>query len=172
MDTLTQYRQYIQQILSSHAQQVWDHRIQAEMIIDQERDHYQLLYVGWRDSKRVFGVVIHIDIIDRKIWIQQDGTEIGVANELLELGVSKLKIFAGKTPCAVSSTGSVRSLVTGDCSAKQRRTRRSSVGGSNPKFRSLAKICVHRSPRGGVKPRSRVIGCLNASRRPANPDNG
>ncbi|MBJ7901503.1 MAG: XisI protein [Cyanobacteria bacterium RI_101] len=98
MDTLTQYRQYIQQILSRHAQQVWDQRIQAQMIIDPERDHYQLLYVGWRDSKRVFGVVIHVDIIDHKIWIQQDGTEIGVANELLELGVPKTDIVLAFDP--------------------------------------------------------------------------
>ena len=98
MDTLTQYRQYIQQILTDHAKQVWDRRIQAETIMDEKRDHYQLLYVGWRDSKRVFGVAIHIDIIDHKIWIQQDGTEIGVANELLELGVPKTDIVLAFDP--------------------------------------------------------------------------
>ena len=32
---------------------------------------------------------MHMDIKDGKIWIQHDGTEIGVANELVELGVPK-----------------------------------------------------------------------------------
>jgi len=33
---------------------------------------------------------LHIDIIDQKIWIQQDGTETGIANELVNLGISPM----------------------------------------------------------------------------------
>ncbi len=75
-----------------------DNRIQAEIIFDTERDRYQLVYVGWRDSKRVYGVVLHVDIIDGKIWVQQDGTEVGIANKLVELGVSKQDIVLGIDP--------------------------------------------------------------------------
>ena len=95
MDAITQYRQQIKTVLENHARHVWDDRIQAQIIIDPERDHYQLVYVGWRDSKRCYGVVLHIDIIDGKIWIQYDGTEIGVANELIEKGISKTDIVLG-----------------------------------------------------------------------------
>ena len=63
MDTITQYRQQIKTVLETHARHVWDDRIQAQIIIDTEHDHYQLVYVGWRDSKRCYGVVLHIDII-------------------------------------------------------------------------------------------------------------
>ncbi|MFN9649226.1 MAG: XisI protein [Pseudanabaena sp.] len=98
MDTITQYRQYIKTVLENHARHVWDDRIQAQIIIDAERDHYQLVYFGWRDSKRCYGVVIHIDIIDGKIWIQQDGTEIGAANELVEMGIPKQDIVLGFDP--------------------------------------------------------------------------
>jgi hypothetical protein len=98
MDTITQYRQHIQAILKAHASLVWDQRIQAETIFDTEHDHYQLVYVGWRNSKRVYGVVLHLDIIDNKIWIQQDGTEIGIANKLVELGVPKADIVLAFDP--------------------------------------------------------------------------
>jgi hypothetical protein len=98
MDTITQDRQQIKTVLENHARHVWDERIQAQIIIDPERDHYQLVYVGWRDSKRCYGVILHLDIIDGKIWIQQDGTEIGTANELVELGVSKQDIVLGFDP--------------------------------------------------------------------------
>ena len=98
MDTITQYRQQIKTVLENHARHVWDDRIQAQIIIDPERDHYQLVYVGWRDSIRCYGVVLHIDIIDGKIWIQQDGTEIGSANELVEMGVPKQDIVLGFDP--------------------------------------------------------------------------
>jgi hypothetical protein len=38
------------------------------------------------------GDLIHIDLIGDKIWIQYDGTEDGVANTLVELGVPKQDI--------------------------------------------------------------------------------
>lgn len=98
MDTLTQYRQHIKTILSEHARLVWDNRIKAETIFDTEQDRYQLVYVGWRNSKRVYGVILHLDIIDNKIWIQQDGTEVGVANTLVELGVPKENIVLAFDP--------------------------------------------------------------------------
>jgi hypothetical protein len=34
-------------------------------------------------------VIIHFDIKDDKICIQRDGTEIGIANELMAAGVPK-----------------------------------------------------------------------------------
>jgi hypothetical protein len=35
---------------------------------------------------------LHLDIKDGKIWIQHDGTEIGIANQLVALGVPKSDI--------------------------------------------------------------------------------
>ncbi|MGL6343654.1 MAG: XisI protein [Waterburya sp.] len=98
MDTLNAYRQYIQEILTEHAKLVWDKRITAETIFDRESDRYQLVYVGWRGAKRVYGVVLHVDIIDNKIWVQQDGTEAGIANKLVERGVPKHNIVLGFDP--------------------------------------------------------------------------
>lgn len=86
-----QYRKYIQKILNERAQRVSEKRNAAEYevqtVFDTERDHYQLLYVGWRGNKRDFGCILHLDIKNGKIWIQHDGTEVGVANQLVELGV-------------------------------------------------------------------------------------
>ncbi|MDB9514355.1 XisI protein [Kamptonema animale CS-326] len=92
------YRKHIQNLLSQHASLVWDERIQAQTIFDTEHDHYQLVYVGWRNQQRIYGPVLHLDIIDNKIWIQQDGTEVGIANELVELGVPKQDIILGFDP--------------------------------------------------------------------------
>jgi hypothetical protein len=98
MANLELYRHHIQNLLSQHASLVWDERIQAELIFDTERDRYQLMYVGWRNQHRVYGPVLHLDIIDNKIWIQQDGTEVGIANELVELGVPKEEIVLAFDP--------------------------------------------------------------------------
>jgi len=98
MATLETYRKYIQELLTEHSKLVWDDRIKAETIFDTERDRYQLVYVGWQGSKRIYGVVLHLDIINGKIWIQQDGTEVGIANKLVDLGVPKQDIVLGLDP--------------------------------------------------------------------------
>ena len=42
--------------------------------------------------------MIHIDIKGDKIWIQHDGTEYGVATELIEAGVQKEKVVLAFKP--------------------------------------------------------------------------
>ena len=92
-----QYRQYVRQILSERAQrssrQQNAQEYEVQTIFDAEHDHYQLLYVGWRGNKRDFGCILHLDIKDGKIWIQHDGTEEGIANRLVEMGVPKQDII-------------------------------------------------------------------------------
>ena len=91
--SINQYRQYIQNILLEKSQRSSKNKISSEYevqtIFDTERDHYQLLRVGWRNNKRDFGCVLHLDIKDDKIWIQHDSTDTGIANQLLEMGVPK-----------------------------------------------------------------------------------
>jgi hypothetical protein len=53
------------------------------------RDRYLLLHTGWRGNRRTHGCSLHLDIINGKIWIQHDGTEVGIATQLLEMGVPK-----------------------------------------------------------------------------------
>ncbi|NEP80013.1 MAG: XisI protein [Okeania sp. SIO3B3] len=55
--------------------------------------------MGWQNSRRIYGVLIHIDTINQKIWIQQDSTEEVIANELVNLGIPyKHIVLAYKTP--------------------------------------------------------------------------
>ncbi len=91
-------RQHIQNLLSQHGSLVWDERIQPQTIFDTERDRYQLIDGGWRNQRRIYGPVLQLDIMDNKIWIQQDGTEVGIANELVELGVPKQDLILGFDP--------------------------------------------------------------------------
>ncbi|WP_017661884.1 XisI protein [Baaleninema simplex] len=98
MDTLAQYRQFITQLLSDRAANIWDKRVDAKLVFDRERDRYLLIYVGWFDSTPLYGIVLHAEIIDSKIWIYQDGTEQGLANQLVELGVPKEKIVLAFHP--------------------------------------------------------------------------
>ncbi len=99
MGKLENYRVYIQQLLrkyGSYKSRYGD--FETEMIFDTERDHYQLVHVGWEDNTRVYGCAMHLDIKDDKIWIQWNGTEIDIADELVEMGVPKHDIVLGFHP--------------------------------------------------------------------------
>lgn len=58
--------------------------LETELIFDTERDHYQVVHVGFSNKRRVYGCVLHVDIKNGKIWIQHDGTEGGIADELVD----------------------------------------------------------------------------------------
>lgn len=92
-----QYREYIKHLLSERQKRASMSRnyeeYEVQTIFDEQQDHYQLLYVGWRGNKRDFGCILHLDIKDGKIWIQHDGTEVGIANQLVEMGVPKQDII-------------------------------------------------------------------------------
>jgi hypothetical protein len=93
---IEQYRQYIQHLLTERSQRASkpqnDREYEVQTIFDTEQDRDRLLYLGWRGNKRIFGCILHLDIKNDKIWIEHDGTEIGIANQLVEMGVPKQDI--------------------------------------------------------------------------------
>jgi len=96
MDTLDTYRQLIRKILAEYTQIAYAHGdIQIETVFDHESDRYLLVILGRENARRVHGCLAHIDIINGKVWIQRDGTEYGIANELVEAGVPKNHIVLG-----------------------------------------------------------------------------
>ncbi|QSJ18568.1 XisI protein [Nostoc sp. UHCC 0702] len=96
MVKLEKYRENIKQLIISYSKyEKSDSAVEAQTIFDTEHDHYQLVYVGWKNNRRVYGCVLHLDIKNGKIWIQHNGTEANVADELVALGVAKQDIVLG-----------------------------------------------------------------------------
>lgn len=104
MDTIEHYRQLIRDILTEHTKIPYSYGdIQFETVFDREQDRYLVMILGREPvptfsptvSRRVHGCLIHVDIIDGKIWIQRDGTEEGVAMDFVRAGVPKDKIILG-----------------------------------------------------------------------------
>ena len=99
MDTLNTYRQIIEKTLTEYANIPYAYgEIQTETVFDRNNDHYLLVNVGWDNDRRVHGCLIHIDIIDGKVWVQRDGTEDGIAGELEKAGIPKDQIVLGFRP--------------------------------------------------------------------------
>jgi hypothetical protein len=99
MDKVEQYREYVQALITRHANSAKDKAdIEVQLLIDTVRDHYQWLNVGWTGLKRVYHCLIHLDIKDGKIWIQQNWTEDDLAADLVEMGVPREDIVLGLHP--------------------------------------------------------------------------
>ncbi len=90
MDKLEQYRCIIKDILEKHAKFRPSHgQIETAAIYDPIHDHYLLMGIGWDRTGRVHDIAFHMRIQEGKIWIEWDGTEYGVAQELIDAGVPK-----------------------------------------------------------------------------------
>ena len=57
--------------------------------------------LGWQGDQRVHGCLVHLEIKNDKIWIQRDGTEDGIAEELVGAGISKEDIVLGFHPLEI-----------------------------------------------------------------------
>ena len=93
MDKLENYRDIVENILTEQAATPYAYgEIERRTLFDRAKDNYLLYIVGWDIDGRVHGILTHIDIINDKIWIQRDGTEDGIADDLESVGVPKSDI--------------------------------------------------------------------------------
>jgi len=96
LNTITHYRQLIQKILTDYAQVPYAYSdIQCETVFDRESDRYLVMILGRENMQLVHGCLLHLDIIDEKIWIQRDSTAEGITNKLLSAGIPKEQIVFG-----------------------------------------------------------------------------
>jgi hypothetical protein len=96
MDSLNQYQSAVIQVLQEYADFLGqDEHVQVMLITDREHDRYLLVELGWQNEERIYGTLIHLDIVGDRIWIQQDGTESGVAEDLVNAGIPKQQIVLG-----------------------------------------------------------------------------
>jgi len=99
MDNIDQYRVIIREIIEEYAQykpSIGD--IRVETIFDETKDHYALMHTGWTGIYRVDGSVIHIDIHGDKVWLEHDGTNADIADQLVEAGIPRQQIVLGFQP--------------------------------------------------------------------------
>lgn len=100
MDKLAHFRQVIKDILERYRNIIPVNLpdTKNEVIIDEKNDHYLLMRIGFENNRRVHYVVFHFDILNNKIWIQQDTTDIPVAQLILDAGIAKEDIVLAFHP--------------------------------------------------------------------------
>ena len=95
--SIKKYEQIIIETLREYAELYNQQRdgIEAKVIIDKAKKHYQLLSYGWRKDDYQFYVIFHFDIINGKVWVQENRTDVLIAQELVEKGIPKKDIVLG-----------------------------------------------------------------------------
>ena len=91
MDRINKYRQIVCLFLEDFARG----DPEAQLIFDLERDRYLVMHVGWRKDYRIYGCAIQIDLIDEKVWIQNNSTEVSIDREIIQRGIEAKDIVLG-----------------------------------------------------------------------------
>lgn len=107
MDSLNALREVIERTLLKHVHPLAaPENVQTQTVFDRMHDHYLLVTVGWGKKMRVHGTLAHIDLVGEKVWIQIDGTEEGLAHQLVQAGIPPQQIVLGyRTPEIRQHTG-------------------------------------------------------------------
>lgn len=81
------------------ANQIGNPGLEKQLIADKERNRFQVIVFGWENGKKLVNTtLLHFEIKNGKIWVQQNWTEIEVAKELMARGIPKNEIVLGFLP--------------------------------------------------------------------------
>ncbi len=65
------------------------------LLFDKVRDHYFWFHVSWDGIRRVQEIMVYLRIRNGKIWVEEDWTNQGIVDDLLEAGVPHKDIVLG-----------------------------------------------------------------------------
>ena len=95
MDKLSFHRQAVKSVLEKH-REIANHTVKSEIenlfVFDESSDSFTWLRFGWTDNGRLESITAFVRLRGDKIYIEEDLTENGIANELIESGVSQKDI--------------------------------------------------------------------------------
>jgi hypothetical protein len=97
MDKIIKYQDIIEQFLEEEAAIPYANQaLNREVLADRKRNHFQLFFIGWDNDQFHHDIIFHFDIKpDAKVWIQQNNTELQIADELMNRGISSEDIVLG-----------------------------------------------------------------------------
>jgi hypothetical protein len=95
MDTALKYQTAILAFLEDYAKVIpygWK-KVQNQIIADRERNHYQLVRVGWHNGEHIHYTVFHFDLVHGQVLIQENRTDAPIVDELVDLGIRRSDIL-------------------------------------------------------------------------------
>jgi hypothetical protein len=92
-------RAIIKRVIQRYAQFKPSHGdIHLSTLFDEQQDRYALMQSGWDRGRRVSGNLIYITLHNDKIWIEYDGMEQGITQDLIAAGIHPDRIILAFLP--------------------------------------------------------------------------
>lgn len=99
MDRADRYRAIVKRIFQEVAAMIPStEELRIELACDDTIGHYQLGEVGWKGEKRIEDTILHADVLTGKVWIQNDSTDLTLADLLEREGIPKQDIVLAFHP--------------------------------------------------------------------------
>ena len=95
MDRVVTYRKIVKELLQCQAERMSRYpqaTIETQLSFDDEYGNYLLLSVGWTKAGRMLVPTIYLRLQQGKVWVENDWTEAGIVDALLEHGVPEQDI--------------------------------------------------------------------------------
>jgi hypothetical protein len=67
-------------------------RFRTLTVFDRERGQFLLVDEGWNGYKRTHNTWVHVELRDGKFYIHEDGTQDGIATDLMKAGIPSSRI--------------------------------------------------------------------------------
>jgi hypothetical protein len=100
MDKITRYQDAIISLLEEYAaiKPANMPTVEQQVVVDRERNHFAFVRLGWEEERFVYHCVMHFDIKEGKVWLQQNWTDQNLADELIAKGIDRQDIVLGFVP--------------------------------------------------------------------------
>ncbi len=101
MESMNQYRDIIHRLLAdyhSFLTEMTKTDVDTEVLCDDLSGQYMIMRIGWRAGTRVHRPLFYLRLKCGKIYVEEDWTKEGIANELIQAGISASNIVLAFNP--------------------------------------------------------------------------
>ena len=101
MDRTAEYQRIIKQVLgeiAGYSNGSGPEGVDHVAAFDDEHGQYLLMSIGWRGTKRVHSLPVYVRLKNGQVWIEDDWTDLILADRLIAAGISPDDIVLGFPP--------------------------------------------------------------------------
>lgn len=91
-DQSSKDQEILESVLRECAQFYASQKARTLVIFDRPHGQFLLMDEGWNGFKHIHRVWVHVELTEGKFWVQRDGTEDGIAVDLVNAGIPKERI--------------------------------------------------------------------------------
>jgi XisI protein len=96
MDKLAKYRKIVREIVERYGRfQSSVGNVETYAVCDEHNDNYLVIDVGWLAFGRQHAMPLHIRLKNNQVWVEWDGTDQEIVQQLIDSGVDENDIVLG-----------------------------------------------------------------------------